>query len=355
MEKVKCEMVGMLDNNGYEKMHDISRRVYSGDGVAPTLHTCGGGNLEPKIIEQIALDEQNGYLRKDGTVGTLTTDGSSPKHNNRIVEVIVAGNYSPSGHSAATVVDADGAAPTVMENHGTVTAIIEPRTAAMRGRNTENPSDRRKGIPTEQRLEIGGEVANTLTTVQKDSLVVEPCPEYIGCAVHPLSKKLEFDGYKDTPCPTLLATDYKCPKTVAFAVPPQDGADEPIIYDGFNQRVRAEKGTVGAITRNVGADLKRNGQGVIEPIAQVDIDGDSLCVDNVNLRVRKLTERECFRLMGVTDADFKKVQNNQSKSSLYHLAGDSIVTACLMAIFGEMLDVDYAEKIKKLTSGLGNK
>lgn len=310
MEKVKCEMVGMLDNNGYEKMHDISRRVYSGDGVAPTLHTCGGGNLEPKIIEQIALDEQNGRLRKDGTVGTLTTDGSSPKHNNRIVEVIVAGNYSPSGHSAATVVDADGAAPTVMENHGTVTAIIEPRTAAMRGRNTENPSDRRKGIPTEQRLEIGGEVANTITTVQKDSLVVEP---------------------------------------------PQEGETEPIIYDGFNQRVRAEKGTVGAITRNVGADLKRNGQGVIEPIAQIDIDGDSLCVDNVNLRVRKLTERECFRLMGVTDADFKKVQKNQSKSSLYHLAGDSIVTACLMAIFGEMLDIDYVEKIKELTSGLGNK
>lgn len=54
MEKIKCEMVGMLDNNGYEKMHDISRRVYSGNGVAPTLHTCGGGNLEPKIFEQVA-------------------------------------------------------------------------------------------------------------------------------------------------------------------------------------------------------------------------------------------------------------------------------------------------------------
>ena len=37
----------------------------------------------------IAYDEQNNTLRTDGTVGTLTTDGSSPKHNNR---VIVGGN-----------------------------------------------------------------------------------------------------------------------------------------------------------------------------------------------------------------------------------------------------------------------
>lgn len=34
----------------------------------------------------IAYDEQNNNIRKDGTVGTLTCDGSSPKHNNRIIE-----------------------------------------------------------------------------------------------------------------------------------------------------------------------------------------------------------------------------------------------------------------------------
>ena len=45
-----------------------------------------GGGLEPKVAEPIAYDEQNQYLRTDGCVGTLTTDGSSPKHNNRVVE-----------------------------------------------------------------------------------------------------------------------------------------------------------------------------------------------------------------------------------------------------------------------------
>lgn len=79
-------LLGMLGGEKYEKMHDIARRVYDTNGIAPTQHTCGGGNLETKIVEPLALDEQNGYIRQDGTVGTLTTDGSSPKHNNRVVE-----------------------------------------------------------------------------------------------------------------------------------------------------------------------------------------------------------------------------------------------------------------------------
>ena len=56
-----------------------------------------------------------------------------------------------------------------------------------------------------------------------------------------------------------------------------------------------------------------------------------------DLRIRKLTPKECFRLMGVKDEDFDKIAKNQSDSSLYHLAGDSIVVNVLMAIFKELL------------------
>ena len=56
-----------------------------------------------------------------------------------------------------------------------------------------------------------------------------------------------------------------------------------------------------------------------------------------DLRIRKLTPKECFRLMGVKDEDYEKCANNQSNASLYHLAGDSIVVNVLMAIFKEML------------------
>lgn len=56
-----------------------------------------------------------------------------------------------------------------------VMAIVQRtngRICAMRGRNPDNPSDRTSGIYLEQRLEIGGGVSNTLTTVGKDNLIL---------------------------------------------------------------------------------------------------------------------------------------------------------------------------------------
>ena len=72
-----------------------------------------------------------------------------------------------------------------------------------------------------------------------------------------------------------------------------------------------------------------------------------------DLRIRKLTPKECFRLMGVKDEDFERCAKNQSDSSLYHLAGDSICTSCLMAIFGKLLDIDWKENSNELLESKG--
>lgn len=56
-----------------------------------------------------------------------------------------------------------------------------------------------------------------------------------------------------------------------------------------------------------------------------------------NFRIRKLTERECFRLMDVDDADIDKIQAaGISRSQQYKLAGNSIVVACLENIFNKL-------------------
>lgn len=70
--------------------------------------------------------------------------------------------------------------------------------------------------------------------------------------------------------------------------------------------------------------------------------------DSMKYRIRKLSPKECFRLQGVKDEDYEKIAKNQSDSSLYHLAGDSITTTVLMAIFGELLDMDYWTKIQEV-------
>jgi DNA (cytosine-5)-methyltransferase 1 len=44
---------------------------------------------------------------------------------NKEAKINVVGNYSPSGHDASRIVDGDGLAPTVKENHGTVTATVQ--------------------------------------------------------------------------------------------------------------------------------------------------------------------------------------------------------------------------------------
>ena len=64
-----------------------------------------------------------------------------------------------------------------------------------------------------------------------------------------------------------------------------------------------------------------------------------IAVENFkNLRIRKLTPKECFRLMGVRDKNFDRISKNQSNASLYHLAGDSIVVSVLVAILGQFVE-----------------
>lgn len=70
-------------------------------------------------------------------------------------------------------------------------------------------------------------------------------------------------------------------------------------------------------------------------------------------RIRKLTPRECFRLMGVDDADIDKIQTTSlSKSSQYKLAGNSIVVDNLYHLFRKMFiekEPDKSDKPQQLS------
>lgn len=56
-----------------------------------------------------------------------------------------------------------------------------------------------------------------------------------------------------------------------------------------------------------------------------------------NYRIRKLTERECFRLMGVSEDDIDKIQQaGISKTQQYKMAGNSIVVDVLFHIFRKL-------------------
>jgi DNA (cytosine-5)-methyltransferase 1 len=56
------------------------------------------------------------------------------------------------------------------------------------------------------------------------------------------------------------------------------------------------------------------------------------------LRIRKLTPKECFRLMDFTDEQFERAEKVCSNSRLYMQAGNSIVVNVLYHIFKQMME-----------------
>lgn len=79
---------------------------------------------------------------------------------------------------------------------------------------------------------------------------------------------------------------------------------------------------------------------------------------NLGYRIRKLTPKECWRLMGFSDEDFEKAQNaGVSNTQLYKQAGNSIVTDVLYYIFKELYNaMPYLFedlKVSSYFSGIG--
>lgn len=268
--------------------------IWDKDAISPTLDTMSGGNRQPFIVDEIK----------------------------------VVGNYMPSNHDASRVVDIDGIAPTVKENHGTVTAIAEPFIVASRGRNPENPSDRTTGAPTEQRLEPNfSGCSNTLTSVQKDNYVAEPmiiqnphgfnkgqvseeCPSITSSAfqennyiVEPQTEKnlwtetqkkmITEDGNVKRYINSDVVDEFNVGDCADISFPNGynkanrvfDGyspaingtttqssfiVKEPVVYDDYNSRISADQDVINTLTCNCGASAERNGVKIIEPVIVED-------------------------------------------------------------------------------------
>ena len=82
----------------------------------------------------------------------------------------------------------------------------------------------------------------------------------------------------------------------------------------------------------------RVGHGVAKTLATTDTMGTMQ-----GLRIRKLTPKECWRLMGFNDDDFERAKaSGVSNSQLYKQAGNSIVVNVLEGILKNLLEDEYA-------------
>ena len=206
------------------------------------------------------------------------------------MEVIQIGNIADEKNfrnpQTGRIYDVRGCSPTLstMQGGNREPKILENKIVAMRGRNPENPSDRTAGSSTEQRLEVNMQgTSNCLTSVQKDNLVME--------------------------------SQVLTPKRTEY---------------GKQIRKAYESGQIHESRHNM-TELEPRQDNVSNTLTTVQ--KDNLLLEKPQYRIRKLTPRECGRLMGVSDEDIDKMAAVNSNTQLYKQFGNSIVVDVMCAMF----------------------
>lgn len=329
--------VGQLDSS-----FDQSGRVYSAEGIAPTVMSnshgkTSGGYTSPKILVDKkpfivasrgrnpenpsdrttgSPTEQRLEANMSGTTNTITT----VVKDNYVMEPIIYDDYNsriPQDQDAITTLTTNCGASAVRNG----VKIIEPTVC-------------------EQRCDEGlrffkDDVVGTLRTIDAcgDKRVIEPELTQIGTIDgngHEIRRRVyDADGIS----PTLCGVG-------------SGGNTEPkvLVKDEDVNPVRI--GNIYGEQFGTGYAGNVWDQDSVSPTIMTAQGGNRqpLVVDDVKWRIRKLTPLECWRLMGFSDEDCNRASAYVSDSSLYKQAGNSIVTSCLVAIFYSLLFNDGSTK-----------
>lgn len=214
---MEVKVIGQMDNT-IDHTFESANRVYNTDGLSPTIPTCAGGNIQPKVLE---VEVIGGMGEMNSNSGTQYCNQDRVCNTETISPALNASNVIPNIVDTVMIRQAtkDGVVPCRI---GGVADLTFPDSTTRRGRVIEN-----------------GEICPTLTTENIPSVL------------------------------------------------------EKWIWE---------------------------------------IDGQKYLI-----RIRKLTPRECWRLMDFTDEDFNKAESVNSNTQLYKQAGNSIVKNVLCEVFRELI------------------
>ena len=334
--------VGQVSNEGSQ-----SGMVYDTNGLSPTI--CAG--CHGYAIGNILVNDDPFIVASRGRNPENPSDRTTGSHTEQRLEA----NTSGITNTITTV---------AKDNY-----VMEPQ--VLRAERTDYGKEIRKQYEAGEVYEKIGNmrkmmprtdgISNTITTIQKDNYVMEP---------------IIYDDYnsripQDQDAITTLTTNCG-----ASAVRNGVKIIEPVVCEQrTDEGLRFFKDNVVGTLRTIDACGDKR---VIEPDDMNPVrigniygeqfgtgyagnvwDQDSvsptimtaqggnrqpLVVDNVKWRIRKLTPKECWRLMGFSDKDCDRASKYVSDSALYKQAGNSIVTSCLVAIFYSLLFKDSRTK-----------
>lgn len=299
---VSLNLFGCL--NGRNSQRD---RVYSGDGLAPTISTKPGGNTEPKvsikIIGEINSSQDGKILSTDGianchsaghgnnpkiAIPVLTPDRAEKRQNGR--------RFKDDGEPMFTL--------TSQDRHG---VAVEPL-GILRNVRTEYGKEIRKDYES-GKLDISRHdflaneiredgIANTLSTVQKDNQLAVKVAE------------ATKQGYSEC----------------------------RVGIDAVNLSVPGSKTRRGRVGKEIANTLDTScNQGIFVQVSE-ELTVYAVWYEKYQcyIAIRKLTPKECFRLQGWPDDYFEKAQFVNSDSQLYKQAGNGVTVTVIEAMARKM-------------------
>lgn len=307
-ETTRCIQVADLHQEG---RHDICNRVYSAEGTSPTLNTCGGGGLEPKILCNTA-----GFGKQYISEVCPTIKSSSWEHNNVLIEPTAEKELSPRQANKHYFRTANG-------------------TIEARGGGSKNEMRHTEEVYTPHTAEV----SPTVIAQRQNQIYFTDMEQFI------------INGDKDGNASTITTAHHY----TGNITNPKGGHKEMGVLEINNQSSTEMEQT---IIQKVG---DRNNPSLSEKdiaftcTANPMSDRQQMVKESEKqpkaFRIRRLTPRECYRLMDVDEDNINRLLDNPklARTKHYHLAGNSIVVACLEHIFHRLFidtEPQHGEQMK---------
>lgn len=309
-QELKLKLKDMLED-------EVDEKYYLSDKMIKYISATGTANFrnpDSKINLDIARPLTTDQNKRAGTTNYLSEDLPSNYNLNEVVRKYGIFDTEKSTHQAGSVYDENGLSPTLDTMQGGYRQpCVEIKEATKQGYKTAYEGD---GVDTSSRMEyqrenVQEQTIQTITTSggSDRDVVVDKLPGAYGRDFGSKGK-IQNKEY----CDTLTASMGT------------GGGNVPIIKD---------YGLYG--NKQAGSVYNKNG---LCPTITTEASQNWNILLNDNPKIRKLTPKECWRLMGFDDEDFEKAEKVNSNTQLYKQAGNSIVVNVLEAIFNNLL-IDY--------------
>lgn len=373
-----CQQVGnVFGNDGKEHQ---STAVYNVDGVAPTVCALANKGVI-KVAEPLSIDSEDAVgcairnredgeqleFRKDNLVSALhgnimksmvatpeqpvakrrvrrigissdnKSDTASAEINPQLVGGVGENDWNGQFHQGDRVYDANGIAVTLASQGGGIAggstalyAVADDESATTRIMEIEDTViGGAKNLNTDAVTVSGNEPVIAVREATKFGRKMAGIGDSIDIAY------VEQNRRRGRVQKGIAHTLVTSGNEQAVVVPADDNINPFIVASRGRNPENPSDRTVGVPTTQ---HLEANSQGLCNTLTTVQKD-NYVCEpkNTMCFRIRKLTSRECFRLMGFPDECYDKVEKVVSSTRRYEQAGNSIVVNVLRRIVEQLL------------------